>query len=113
MTLKQVCECLPTLSALSRAKTKQQRSRILAKCKTCVYKAIAEIAKNTLASNIPLSPAQYSKLKAHKSSIRKLAQKGSLRSKQELINQSGGFLPSLLIPAVTFLAEIVAKKLIK
>ena len=113
MTLKQVCNCLPTLQALSKTGTKRQRNRILVKCKSCIYKAISEIAKNTLASNIPLSQSQYHKLRKHKSLIRKLAQRGSLQSKKQLINQSGGFLPSLLIPAVTFLAEIVAKKLIK
>ena len=113
MTLKQVCNCLSALETLSKAGTKRKRNRILAKCKPCIYKAISEIAKNTLASNIPLSRSHYYKLKRHRSLIRKLAQRGSLRSKQELINQSGGFLPSLLIPAVSFLAEIVAKKLIK
>lgn len=108
MTLQQVIKCLNKLRFLSRTKNKSQRIKILKKCKVCIYKAIGEISKNILLKNIPLSKYSIRKLLPHKKYIRDLAY-DNMDRKRYIIEQKGGFLPSLLIPAVAFLSQLISK----
>lgn len=114
MTLKRVLECLPTISKIAKAKTLTKRLQLLKEARNCIYFAISEITLNILRGNIKISPQKTKKLQAHKVAIRKIASKEiSLPTRKKLILQSGGFLPTLLIPALTILADIAANKLIK
>lgn len=112
MTLKRVLECLPAITEIAKARTLKRRLFLLEKAKDCVYYAISEVSLNILQGSVPVSTRRIKTLQKYKTTIRKIASKDlKLPTRKRLIIQSGGFLPSLLIPAVTFLAEIIAKKI--
>lgn len=115
MPIESVKKCLPTLEKLAKAKTVKQRNQLLKDAKSCIYYSIAEISKNTLNGNIPVTPQQRVKLTKYKSQLRKLARKSgvSLKQKKEIVNQTGGaFLPALLYPVLSYLGGRLADKLI-
>jgi hypothetical protein len=115
MAIKSVIKCLPTLQKLSKAKSRKKRKELLSKCNRCIYYAISEVARNTVKGNIPLSPKRKKQLSPYKNQLRRLARKSgvSLKERKTIINQRGGFLPGLLIPALSILANVAADKLIK
>lgn len=114
MTLKQIISLLHLIKKLAAAKTKNRIRSILEE-NSCLCNCICEITLNTLKSRIPLSKARRNKLYKYKNVLRSLAKKSVPRKqKVKLINQKGaGFLPALLIRAISFLAEVAAKKFIK
>lgn len=112
MTLKRVIECLPTITKIAKAKSIEKRLKLLKEARNCIYFAISEITLNVLQGKIPLKSTAKKKLLNHKAAIRKIATKSiSLPTRKKVILQSGGFLPSLLIPAITVLGEIIASKI--
>lgn len=114
MTIKRVLECLPTLNEIARSKSAKKRQQLLKEAKDCIFYAISEISLNVLNGNIPVSKQRKLKLTAHKSKLRRLALKTTpLKERKKIVIQSGGFLASLIIPAVTILADVLAKKFIK
>jgi hypothetical protein len=113
MAINDVLGCLPTLKRLAKANTVKERRVILANAKNCVYKAICEIVHNVLLGNIPISCYRKKQLYKHREKLRLLTKpRLSLEKRKEII-QKGGFLQALLVPAISILTEIVAKKLLK
>lgn len=98
----------PLLKALYHA-TPQKRRDILAYCSSDFIQALCEIALNVLKGNVPLSTAQYNKLKRQKKVIRLLADKraGLKRKHQTLMKQSGGFLLPLLSTVVPIIGDLI------
>jgi len=89
------------LKIISKIRDSQLRKRVLSEiADDCLYKALHEIAVNTVKRNVPLSrPAKIS-LRKYKFHIQNLARKTKDRKQRKsLVVQSGGFLP-ILIPAV-------------
>lgn len=101
-----VIENLPVLRTLASAPPKLRRM-ILENGNLQLIKAIVECIENVLNGNIPMKPSTFKKLKKHKGALtavsktpNKLAQK-----KKVIIQKGGGFLPALLVPIITVLAE--------
>lgn len=114
MTLKKVVECVPTLQKIAKCKSARERIKLLRGTKNSIFYAISEIALNTLNSNIRLTAYRKNKLRPHRNKIRKLALKTTtLPERKKIIIQSGGFLPSLLIPSLTLLAKFIGSKYLK
>ena len=115
MTLEGVLKCLPTLKKLIKTKSLSERRKILRSCRGgCIYYAISEISKNVLSGNIPLKDRERKILNRYKEQLREIKKKTiTLRKRKSIINQKGGLLPSLLVPAVGFLAQFLADRMIK
>lgn len=79
--------------------------------KDCVIDAISEIALNCLNGNIPLTECQYNKLFEYQNILRKLSKKTLVKTRRNLLNQSGGFLQLLIAPALTLLASLIGSYL--
>jgi hypothetical protein len=112
MSIGGVEKCLPTLRKLAKAKTKKERIKLLKKAKSCIYYSIAEISKNTLNGNIPVTEREKIRIQPYKEHLRRLARKSGvpLKEKKQIVLQSGGFLPGLLIPALTYLGGKLADR---
>jgi hypothetical protein len=73
------------------------RKAILREADRALVHQICEICDNTLAGHVPLSPSQKQKLKKHKQILRNLAHRTpSWKSKKNLLQKGGAFLPLLL-----------------
>jgi len=84
------------------------RKHILKKCNDDLIKCLCDICYNICAGNCKLSPNQHRALIRHKNPIRDLAnKKKSLKSKRRSMIQRGGFLPALLIPAISIISSII------
>lgn len=97
---------LPKLNELAQARPKV-RKQILEKANLVLIKSIVECIENVLKGNISLTKQCKEKLKKYKGILRKIfgAEK-KLATKKKIIVQSGGsFLPALLAPVITVLAE--------
>jgi hypothetical protein len=92
----------------------EDREKLLGKLKgdKTAYNALHEIAFNTLKGNYKLNKNQKKRLKPYDSVMKNLCcskNRKLNKKRQELIKQSGGFLP-ILIPAIaTVLASIINK----
>lgn len=107
MTLKGVIECMPELELIKKQRNKKQRQNIIANCSDRTFLAICEICINILNGVIPLKPRSLLKLQNHKKILRKLAQKKlSIATRKKIIYQEGGALPSILLPALSFLSSL-------
>lgn len=101
--MKRVCKHIVFINELAKAKTKQQRQRILHFATPEQLKVIHEIAVNTCKGNVPLSKQELSKLKRHKKHIHHVYKKPPTK---KYLSQNGGFLP-LLLPIIAKLAGSV------
>jgi hypothetical protein len=92
------------LSVIQKAKPSLRKAILKEADKALVY-SICEICDNTLIGNLKLSDKQKNKIKRHKNTIRKLAQRGGSwqKKKKHLVQTGGAFLPILL----SFLAPIL------
>lgn len=73
------------------------RKELLRKATPEIIKTICEISHNTLKGHLKLTPKSKQILEKYKNKLRMLTSpKKSLKSKKNLIIQSGGFLTSLL-----------------
>lgn len=72
-----------------------------------LIKAIVECIENVLKGNIPIEESSLKKLKKHKSALRAvLKSPNKLSKKKKVIVQKGGaFLPALLLPVISVLAQ--------
>lgn len=97
---------LPKLTELSKA-TPKNRRKILEKANLELIKSIVECIENVLKGNIELKKKCKEKLVRYKSILRKIFSSGNkLRTKKKIIVQNGGgFLPALLVPVISILAE--------
>lgn len=94
------------LHALCHTNTEQRKALIRAADKALI-KSIAECCLNVLSGGINLKNTEKSRLKKHKTVLRKLVttkKKFNWRKKKQTILQSGtGFLPILLAPLASIL----------
>lgn len=103
---KCVIKNLPALKTLALAPPKLRRL-ILESGNLQLIKAIVECIENVLKGNIPIEEGSFKKLKKHKSALRAVSNSpNKLSHKKKVIIQKGGaFLPALLLPVITVLAE--------
>lgn len=113
MTVKRALKCYSCLRQLAKTKSHIQRRKIISNSPKSIYPVITDIAKQILKGVIPLKPKHKTQLKRYKKDLRLLTGKSTLKQRQNLINQKGGFLPLLIKPALTLLATIAANKLSK
>lgn len=79
-------------------------------------KAICECVDNVLSGNIPIDSTTIKKLRRRRKALTAIRNKNiPLAEKKQLINQTGGFLPALLVPvlatAASFLGDIIGRAL--
>lgn len=73
--------------------------------------SITEIIRNTLKGNIPFSPNQKRILQKHRDKIRDLGKLSLPTGKRrKLLQQTGGFLPTLITPVLVAIASELAHK---
>ena len=98
---------IDTLRVLSKA-SKKLRDVLIDNSKPTLLKALCEITSNLLEGNIKLTPRERKILKRYHSVLHRLAQKSvSLKQKKQLLKQKGGFLTTLLPPALALLATLL------
>jgi len=105
-------KCMNKLKMIASIKDEKTRKNVLSKISDdCLYKALHEIAVNTVAQKVPLSAKLKKSLRKHKIKIKKLSCKTNNKKKRKkLVIQSGGFLP-ILIPAVaSIITSLIASK---
>lgn len=97
---------LPKLENLIKL-TPRKRRDLLEKANLKFIKSIVECIENVMSGNIQLKRECREKLKKYKAVLRKIFNSGNkLKVKKEIIVQNGGaFLPALLAPVITILAE--------
>jgi len=73
-----------------------------------VVKCVCEVALNVLRGRVDLSPDEKQNLHKYRKLLYKLCDKDCTfaRKKQALVQTGSGFLPALLIPALSFLASL-------
>lgn len=115
MSVEKIQQFSPILQQIAKAKSSKGRKNILKKCNRCIYYVISEIARNAVKGNIPLTVDHYNVLCRHKNNLRLLARKSKvpLKKRKYIINQRGGFLSALLIPALTVISKIIADKIVE
>ena len=100
-------KCFPKLKKL-RDSSAQSRNFIIQSADRQLLKSICEIVLNVLKGNVKLDDKQRKQLKLHRDLLRKLVDKKvNLPKKRKILLQRGGFLPSLLIPALAVAASII------
>lgn len=97
---------LSKLNTIAHAKPKI-RKQILEKANLALIKSIVECIENVLKGNISLNKQCKEKLKKYKSILRKIfnAEKKLSTKKKIIVQNGGGFLPALLAPVITVLAD--------
>jgi hypothetical protein len=99
---------LEELKVLQKAKP-NLRKNILKAADNSLIQCLCECSHNILNGNIKLTSGQKKTLKKHRSNIRLLARReGGVRKKRDLLVQSGGFLPALLVPVLSVAASIIS-----
>lgn len=101
-----VIKNLPVLKVLATTSPKLRR-KILESGNLQLIKAIVECVENVLKGNITLDEKCFKKLQKHKTTLRKVSNAPNKLSKkkQVIIQKGGSFLPALLLPVITVLAE--------
>lgn len=87
--------------------TPRKRRELLEKANLKFIKSIVECVENVMKGNIQLKKECKVKLKKYKTILRKIFNsQNKLKVKKEIIVQNGGaFLPALLAPVITILAD--------
>ena len=107
---KRIKRNLPLLKALTSLKPAERRS-FLCQGPDDLILTLCEIALNVLKGNIPLTSAQYSRLRKEKKIIKLFADpKGPMKRKRKVLTQSGGFLLPLLGAAIPFLTSLFSRR---
>lgn len=102
MTQTKLCVMFPLIEAVAKIKNKKAQRlllRQLSKNRKFVS-CLREIAKNTIAGNLPLSQVQKRKLNRHTSVVRGLAR----RTK---VQQSGGFIGAVLPLLASIVGDVL------
>ena len=94
-----------TLKLLRGAK-KSFQNAVLEKSKDDLVKCICDISFNVLKGTAPISKQNKQQLSRHKSSLCKLFDRKLSLKKTEKVNQSGGFLSTLLAAAIPILGSL-------
>ena len=94
---------LPLLKRIMRMKPAKQKA-YLKSCENKVINCFSECARNILKGKVKLKQSQFTRLKRYRKNVHKLAdRRTSLKVKRQVVNQKGGFVSSLLIPAISAL----------
>jgi len=102
---------IPILKKITRMREAKRRA-YLKDCDHDIIDCFSECAKNDLNNNVALKKGQFDRLKKKKADVRKLAHpKTTLRQKRRILRQKGGFVTSLLVPAITALGSVLAGQL--
>lgn len=102
---------LDVLRVLSTAKPKLRKA-IVANSDAELVLALCEVIVNVLSGNVKIDYRQRQRLKRYHTTLRKLIDRTkSIKQKKDLIVQQGGFLPSLLVPALSVIASLVSSAL--
>ena len=88
------------------------RAHTIQQCNKELMDCISECARNVLKGNVPLKKRQFTKLQRRKKDVRALASRRTSLRKKKAIVQKGGFLASLLVPAIAALGSILADHLL-
>jgi len=98
---KNLNKCYSKLQFIASVKSPILRKKLLTSLSDeCLYKALNEIAVNTIKGNVKLNKSQKTQLRKYKTNLIGLSKKTNNKSRKiKLIKQSGGFLP-ILIPAI-------------
>lgn len=108
MTKKSILERRDYLSLLARSRSKKRRNALIEIAETAEIRALAEILVNTLHGNLPLTEAQYKRIRKYKGVLRKLAGKRhSVRQQKNILKQKGGFLGALIPIAMTAISSLL------
>ena len=111
--LTDIIECIPELERLAKSRGKN-RIKLVAEAKSCVIKAVSELAKNCLVGNISLEDCDFKKLKKYQKVLRQISRKtSSIKVRRQLISQEGGFLPLLIPPALSVIAGLIGNQVSK
>jgi len=105
-------ECIKILNIIAKIKNAKTRKKILFDLDgdECFYKALREIALNTVNKNIKVPGPQRKKLQKYKKLIQTLSKPAKTRrTRKKLIIQSGGFLPLLIPAAISLLTTLIKK----
>lgn len=99
------------LSALARAKGKEERRALLNTYPPDVFNKINECAYNTLKGNVHLTPGQKRRLQPFRKQLRTLANRRVPKKiKKRILIQSGGaILPLLLGPLAGLLGSLFSR----
>jgi len=90
----------------------EKRRAYLKDCDRDIIDYFSECPKNVLNNNVALKKGHFDRLKKKKADVRKLAHpRTMLKQKRRILRQKGGFLTSLLVPAITALGSVLAGQL--
>jgi hypothetical protein len=92
---------------------KKMRNSIIRSAPKDLIDSICECILNLLNGNVVLKDIDKQKLDKHKSSLRKLLKRISLKEKKKVLIQKGGFLQILLPSIITGLASIISSVISK
>jgi len=101
----------PTLKKILHIR-KAARSAAIKKCDRELIDCFSECAKNIINGRVQLTKRQYARLQRQKKDLRKLANtRTTLKKRRTILRQKGGFITSLLVPALVTLGSILMNKL--
>ena len=100
---------IDALRVLSKA-SPRLRKAILVNADSDLLFALCEIALNVINGTVRLTPGNKKALKKHQRTIRTLlSRRSSINKKRKILVQRGGFLSTLLVPAITLLTALLTK----
>lgn len=111
MSVSKAITVLPALKKLSQAKKLNERKKLMITCPCNVMQVIKEIARKILKGHIYLTAKQKARVKKFKKEIRSLGGKITRQKAKKILIQKGGLLKGLLVPAITILANLIAKRI--
>jgi len=112
--MENIFKCKDKLNNIYKTKNKRRRIKLLKNLNSSEVNTISEISKNCLLGNIPLRSCEFKNLKKFSKYLRLLARKNiSLKNKKKILIQRGGFLTSLIAPALALLGQYLFKKITK
>ena len=99
---------MSTFKVLSKA-PKKLRTAVIENSTRDLILALCEVIHNVLIGSVKLKPAEIKKLRRYRHTLAKLTKKSTpVKQKKILINQQGGFLLTLLPPAIALLSTLLA-----
>ena len=97
---------LHSLKLLSRA-NKEERTAIINKSSRNLILALSEVIFNVLEGTVQLTPDEIRRLRRYHKTLYTIARKStSIVKKKKLLKQKGGFLATLLPPAIALLVSL-------
>ena len=98
-----------TLKLLSKAR-RAARNNIINKSDNELIKALSQVILNVLYGGVKLKQAQKKRLRPYRRTLIQLTNKSTpLKTRRQLLTQRGGFLMTLLPPAIAFLSSLLLK----